>query len=202
MMDLQHFIFAENLRRLREQVGHASADVRPRIQQMIVAAERELALFDAGERGAHNPWDKDDPELEAARSEALDRFHSRYAGSSTLASLIDPRPGLIIVDVNPVYAAATGVTPADIAGRPLFVAFPDSADDPRANGVAKLYASLRRVAETGITESMPVQRYDTREPGAGTWRERYWKIENSAINDEFGRLVYLLHLVAEVDAPA
>ena len=82
------------------------------------------------------------------------------------------------------------------------MAFPDSSDDPQANGVANLYASLRRVAETGLREAMPVQRYDTRETNGGAWHARYWKIENSAIKDDTGRLAYLLHLVAEVDAPA
>jgi PAS domain-containing protein len=199
---LQRFVLAENLRRLRERLQHAAADVRPQIQQLIVTTERELALFEAGQRGARNPWDRDGPAMEAARGKALDWFHETFGESATLASLIDPRPGLMIVDVNPIYAAATGITPADIAGRPLFAAFPDSADDPQANGVANLYASLRRVAETGAAETMPVQRYDTRELEGGAWRERYWQIENSAIKDEAGRLVYLLHLVAEVGRPA
>lgn len=201
-MELQRFVLVENLRHLSERLQHVAEEVRPQVQQLILAAERELAMFDAGERGAHNPWDKDDLALEEARERSLDWFHSQYGPSSTLASLIDPRPGLMIVDVNPIYAAATGRVPPDIAGRPLFVAFPDSSDDPQATGVANLYASLRRVAETGVTETMPVQRYDTREPDTGAWRARYWQIENSAIKDASGRLVYLLHLVAEVEEPS
>ncbi|MGZ3274659.1 MAG: PAS domain-containing protein [Caulobacteraceae bacterium] len=176
--------------------------MRPQIEMLVVTAERELALFEAHENGAHKPWREGDPAIEAARGQALDWFQGAYGGSSTLASLIDPRPGLMIVDVNPIYAAATGVTPADIAGRPLFVAFPDSPDDRQADGVANLYASLRRVAETGVSETMPVQRYDTRDPVDGAWCERYWRIENSAVTDDSGRLLYLLHLVAEVDRPA
>lgn len=199
---MQRFVLAENLRHLCERLGQVAADVRPQIQQMILAAERELALFDAANRGANNPWNKDDRTLEDARRNALDWFHNEFGQSPTLASLIDPRPGLMIVDVNPIYAAATGVTPPDIAGRPLFVAFPDSSDDPQANGVANLYASLRRVAETGVTEAMPVQRYDTRDPDTGAWCARYWQIENSVIKDDAGRLVYLLHLVGEVGPPA
>jgi PAS domain-containing protein len=199
---LQRFILVENLRHLRERLQQVADDVRPQVEQMIVAAERELAMFDAGERGAHNPWDRDDPALEDARTSTLDWFHSEYGQSPTLASLIDPRPGLMIVDVNPIYAAATGRTPPDIAGRPLFVVFPDSSDDPQATGVANLYASLRRVAVTGETEAMPVQRYDTREPDTGAWQARYWQIQNSVIKDAAGRLVYLLHLVAEVAPPA
>ena len=201
-MELQRFVLAENLRHLRERLARVPANVRPQVQRLIVTAERELALFDASQRGARGPWDRDDPALEVARDRTLEWFHTEYRESSTLASLIDPRPGLMIVDVNPIYAAATGVTPAHIAGRPLFVAFPDSSDDPQADGVANLYASLRRVAETGVSESMPIQRYDTREPDGRAWRERYWQIENSAIKDRAGRLIYLLHLVAEAEAPA
>ncbi len=200
-MELQRFVLAENLRHLRGRLPHAAADVRSRIEQLIATTERELALFEAGEDGAHGLWDRNDTDLEPARDAALHWFRGEYRQSSTLASLIDPRPGLVIVDVNPVYAAATGVTPSDIAGRPLFAAFPDSTEDPQANGVANLYASLRRVAETGVAESMPVQRYDTRDPDDGAWRERYWRIENRALTDESGRLLYLLHLVAEVGAP-
>jgi PAS domain-containing protein len=200
-MDFQRFILAENLRHLRERVQDVAETARPQVEQLIVAGERELAMFDAGDRGAGNRWDRDDPGLDGIRNETLGWFRGEFGQSPTLASLIDPRPGLMIVDVNPIYAAATGKSPPDIAGRPLFVAFPDSADDPAANGVANLYASLRRVADSGVAESMPVQRYDTRHPDTGAWVERYWRIENSAIKDGSGRLVYLLHLVAEVPAP-
>ncbi|QUD87492.1 hypothetical protein [Phenylobacterium montanum] len=199
-MDNQRFVLSENLRHLRERLPHLDVKLQPQVRQMISTAERELALFDASEQGASHPWGRDDEELQAARRRTLDWFHAEFGLSSTLASLIDPRPGLMIVDVNPIYAAATGVTPADIAGRPLFVAFPDGADDPQANGVANLYASLRRVAATGVAETMPVQRYDTREPDTGAWRARYWKIENSALVDDAGWLIYLLHRVAEVDS--
>lgn len=201
-MDLQRFVLVENLRHLRERLPHAAEGARPQIRQMIVTGERELALLEARERGARAPWDRDDAALESGRKDAVDWFHAEFGESPTLASLIDPRPGLMIVDVNPIYAAATGVTPSDIAGRPLFVAFPDSADDPQANGVANLYASLRRVAETGQTETMPVQRYDTHDGEDGAWRARYWAIENRPLKDSDGRLLYLLHLVAEVDGPA
>lgn len=197
-MELERFVLTENLRHLRERLTQAPDDVGRQIRQMIVTGERELALFEAGERGARNSWDREGPELEAERVRRREWFRQEYEGSSVLASLIDPRPGLVIVDVNPSYAAATGVTPADIAGRPLFAAFPERGDDPEANGVANLYASLRRVAETGASETMPVQRYDTRAPEDGAWVERYWRIENSALRDGSGRLVYLLHLVAEV----
>jgi PAS domain-containing protein len=200
-MELQRFVLESNLRLLRRQLPEAGEDLRRQLRRLIVTAERELALFDAGEVGACNCPDKDCPDLENARSRTLDWFRGSFNDAATPASLIDPGPGLMIVDVNPIYAAATGVTPSDIAGRPLFAAFPDRSDDPQATGVANLYASLRRVAETGVSEAMPVQRYDTRDPDDGTWRKRYWRIENSALKDDAGRLLYLLHLAAEVDAP-
>jgi hypothetical protein len=40
----------------------------------------------------------------------------------------------------------------------------------QANGVANLHASLRRVAQTGASESMAGQRYDARELSEGGWR--------------------------------
>jgi len=199
-MELQRFVLEANLRLLRRQLAEAGEDLRLQLRRLIAASERELALFDAGEVGACAPPDRCWPDLEIARNRTLNWFRGSFTDATTPASLIDPGPGLMIVDVNPIYAAATGRTPSDIAGRPLFAAFPDRFDDPQANGVANLYASLRRVAETGVSEAMPVQRYDTRDPDDGTWRKRYWRIENSALKDEAGRLLYLLHLATEVHA--
>lgn len=75
--------------------------------------------------------------------------------------------------------------------------FPDNPDDPLADGVSNLYASLRIVAQTGRPHAMAVQRYDIRDPD-GSFVERYWQPINSAIVDEDGRLTFLLHHVEDV----
>ncbi|MDA9473789.1 hypothetical protein XI03_04515 [Bradyrhizobium sp. CCBAU 65884] len=113
--------------------------------------------------------------------------------------LLDPGPGLVIVDVNDAYAAATLTSRAEIVGRSLFEMFPDNPDDPLADGVSNLYSSLRIVGETGRAHAMAIQRYDIRDPG-GTFVERHWQPINSPIHDTTGHLVYLLHHVEDVTA--
>ena len=54
-------------------------------------------------------------------------------------------PDFTIVAVNDAYLAATLTRREDLIGRRLFDAFPDNPDDPAADGVANLRASLERV---------------------------------------------------------
>jgi hypothetical protein len=103
------------------------------------------------------------------------------------------------VEVNRAFEAAAGVTREAAAGQPIFGLFPDNPDDPNADGVSQLYASLRKVAETGLPHAMAVQRYDVRD-GGGDYVERHWRPVNSPLHDEAGRLIFLLHIVEEVTA--
>ena len=84
-----------------------------------------------------------------------------------------------------------------LAGQRLFEAFPDNPDDPSADGVSNLYASLKLAEETGRAHAMPVQRYDIRDP-TGKFVERYWRLVNKPVLGESSRLIYLLHHVEDV----
>ncbi|MGV4796657.1 hypothetical protein [Rhizobium sp. F40D2] len=74
--------------------------------------------------------------------------------------LLDPRKAVHIVELNAAYADATMTSPGSIAATPLFEAFPDNPEDLNADGVSKLFASLKRVGETGAADAMAIQRYD------------------------------------------
>jgi hypothetical protein len=92
--------------------------------------------------------------------------------------LIDPRPGLHIVDANKLYSAAAMIEVARVVGEKMFDVFPDNPDDPSADGVANLFASLATVAQTRQPNAMAVQRYDVRD-ARGNFVERYWQPVNS-----------------------
>ena len=111
--------------------------------------------------------------------------------------LLDPGPGLQIVDINSAYAQATLTDPDTVVGRALFEAFPENPDEPLADGVSNLFASLRTVVQTGRAHAMAVQRYDIRDLD-GAFLERHWRPINSPIRDEDGRLAFLLHQVEDV----
>jgi hypothetical protein len=78
--------------------------------------------------------------------------------------LLDPAPGLHIVDINNAYAQATFTSRNDVVGQSLFEIFPDNPDDELADGVSNLYASLRTVVKTGQPHVMAIQHYDIRNP--------------------------------------
>jgi PAS domain-containing protein len=111
--------------------------------------------------------------------------------------LIDPGPGLKILDINDAYAAATLIQRDDVVGKPLFGVFPDNPELETADGVSNLYQSLSIVVKTGEPHAMAVQRYDIRTPD-GPFVERHWQPLNTPIHDDTGKLVCLLHHVEDV----
>ena len=111
--------------------------------------------------------------------------------------LLDPGPGLRIVDINDAYAAATFTVRGDVVGKSLFDVFPDNPADPAADGVSNLFISLKTVTQTGEPHAMAIQRYDIRDP-SGRFVERHWLPINRPIRNSAGRLVFLLHHVEDV----
>lgn len=199
---MQRFILQQNIERFRR-LHDATADEveRGRLLAMIAGAERELALINAGMSGVlnHPLAGAAAREVEAWRVPLVERFRVEFARARRPAILIDPQPGLAIVDANPAYEDVTGLSREAMVGQPLFLLFPDNPRDATANGVSNLYGSLRHVAETCRPHEMPVQRYDVRD-GDGEFVERYWRPVNSALTDDHGHVVYLLHEVEEVTA--
>jgi protein-histidine pros-kinase len=107
---------------------------------------------------------------------------------------------LRIVAVGDAYLRATMTERATILGRPLFEVFPDNPDDPAADGVAKLRASLERVLATKRPDLMSVQKYDIRRPeveGRG-FEARYWKPVNTPAIAADGSIAYIIHCVEDV----
>ena len=198
---MQRFILQENIKRFQARLAELDdADDRRRVRLMLAAVERELALLEASQAGVinpHSPLIAPADTAAAARAAAIARFRDDFGLAPQIAALIDPAPGLTYVDVNPAYEQSLGLTRADLVGSGLFERFPDNPDDPAADGVYNVYMSLRLAAETTRPHAMPVQRYDvTGEDGVFT--ERYWRIVNTPLLDDEGRLVLLLNTAEEV----
>lgn len=197
---MQTFILRQNAERFRARLKQAvDAGEREQLRVMLSAVERELALVQAQEAGAGAPpWPIGATEsLEAARARLIADFRARFEGAAQLAYLIDPGPGLRFAAVNAAFEQATGLTRDQVEGEPLFVLFPDNPDEANAEGVWLAYASMRKVAETGRPDAMPVMRYDVRN-AEGDYVERHWRQENAPVFNEDRRLVFLLHVVEEV----
>ena len=99
-------------------------------------------------------------------------------------------PKLEIVAVSDAYLEATKTTREEILGRGIFEIFPDNPEDPATSAVRNLRASLNRVLESKVADTMPIQKYDIRRPESegGGFEERFWSPLNSPVFGENGAL--------------
>src|SRR5262249_52842508 len=87
-------------------------------------------------------------------------------------SLFESVPGLYLVltgdltiaAVSDAYLRVTMPERDKIIGRGFFDVSPDNPDNPTADGVKNLAASLNRVLKNRAVDAMPVQRYDIQRP--------------------------------------
>ena len=108
---------------------------------------------------------------------------------------------LVIVEVNQAYLDATGRTRHDLVGRHVFDAFPDNPNDPSADGVRNLNASLHRVLITRQPDTMALQKYDIPIVGRpGAFEERWWSPINTPILRSDGSVGSIIHRVEDVTA--
>ncbi len=195
---MRRFICEQNIAHFQKLLGEAKdPTLRRTVQSLLVSARRELALLESVQSGADrspvNARRRRDDEAQVL----LDEFRPHFEAAEHPYMLINPGPGLHIVDVNPAYARATLVIRNEVIGRSLFEVFPDNPDDEFADGVSNLFASLRRVVSTGHPHAMEIQRYDIRDTN-GEFVERHWQPINSPIHDGSGILIFILHHVEDV----
>lgn len=108
-------------------------------------------------------------------------------------------PDLMIVEASDAYLAATITRREDIVGRHIFDAFPDNPDDPEADGVDAIKASLQRVLHDLAPDVMPVQKYDVPQPGGG-FATRYWAPMHAPLMNARGDLAYIVQRPEDVTA--
>jgi signal transduction histidine kinase len=125
-------------------------------------------------------------------------FRRLFEAAPGLYLVLDP--DFRIVAASDAYLAATMTRREQILGRGIFDVFPDNPDDPEATGVANLRASLERVRQRGVVDTMAVQKYDVqrRAEEGGGFEARYWSPVNSPVADDNGRLEYIIHRVEDV----
>jgi PAS domain-containing protein len=190
---MHRFLLKQNILRYQRLLeGETQRRPNTTLEPMLFGWQRDLAILDAETRGAV-------PRARAPYSSPqARRFRREFEALPGSAALLDPGPGLQILHVNDAFARATLVDARRVCGERLFTVFPDN-PRPDADGVSRLYASLRIAASTGRPHAMAVQRYDVRDAD-GCYMERWWRPVNTPIFDEDGRLIYLLHESRDVTA--
>ncbi len=198
---MERFIERHNIERFEGFLSQEPDEARRRLLRSLLAeSRRRLAVYDSIAEGAYLnslPRSLLGPSGFAGSRRAIAGFQRDFEASSKPYLLLDPRPGLHIVDINDAYGRATMTHRHAIAGERLFDVFPDNPGDPSADGVSNLYASLSRVVQTGLPQGMAIQRYDIRD-GSGLFVERYWQPLNTPLFGEDDELIFLLHQVVDV----
>ena len=125
-------------------------------------------------------------------------FRALFEAGPGLYVVLDP--DLRIVAVSEAYLRATMTGRDEIMGRGIFEVFPNNPEDPEATGVRNLSASLERVRQRRVADTMAVQKYDIprREEEGGGFEERYWSPKNTPVLNEAGELAYIVHRVEDV----
>lgn len=195
---MRSFVCEQNIAHFQKLLAETTDETLHRtLQSLLSSAKRELAILQSTASGADVlPFEHRRRQLVDAQA-VKQQFQSEFDSSPHPYMLLDPGPGLRIVDINDAYAAATLISRGDVVGKSLFEIFPDNPNEALADGVSNLYASLRIVAQTGQPHAMAIQRYDIRNP-AGEFVERHWQPINTPIHDDGGVLIFLLHHVEDV----
>ncbi len=197
---MQRFICEQNIVHFRKLLDETTEPAqRQTLEALLISARRELALLESSLSGAEGSPLEARLRRQGDAETIRQQFKPEFDASAHPYMLLDPAPGLRIIDVNDAYARATLTKRDEVVGRSLFDIFPDNPDDALADGVTNLYASLRTVVKTGQPHAMAVQRYDIRDL-SGKFVERHWQPINSPIQDDNGILIYLLHHVEDVTA--
>ena len=125
-------------------------------------------------------------------------FRALFESAPGCFLVLDPE--LVIVAVSDAYLQSTMTRRADLVGRYVFDVFPDNPDEPGAEGVRNLRASLARVLRDKTSDAMAVQKYDIRRPpeDGGGFEERFWSPSNVPVLDADGAVAYVIHQVQDV----
>ena len=122
-------------------------------------------------------------------------FRKIFESAPDLYLLLSPE--LVIINASNAYLDATITNREAVTGRKIFDVFPDNPDDPNADGVFNLHASLNLVLKNRAAHTMPIQKYDIPRPD-GVFEERFWKPVNSPVLDKQGEVIYIIHRVEDV----
>ncbi|MDB5662575.1 MAG: hypothetical protein JWN59_913, partial [Sphingomonas bacterium] len=123
-------------------------------------------------------------------------FRTLFDAAPTPFLIVVP-PDWTIVAANQAWLQVTNTTLEGQIGRKLFEVLPDDPDDPHADGVRNLSASLQQVVTSRATDVMSVQRYPVRGPD-GHLVERWWSAVNTPVSGDDGEVACIIHRIEEV----
>ncbi|WP_179906254.1 PAS domain-containing hybrid sensor histidine kinase/response regulator [Rhabdonatronobacter sediminivivens] len=145
---------------------------------------------------------------ESLSAEVRTLRHKVDLSSEHLALLCNALPGNLavltpgdyqIVAATNEYAQAVARERGELLGRRLLEVFPNDPDDPEADPVSNLRASLQRVEALRVSDVMSLQRHPV-QGRDGLFHERFWLQRNKPVFDAAGRLIYIIHRAEDLTA--
>lgn len=106
-------------------------------------------------------------------------------------------PEFTIIEQNVTHAKMTMTNQADIVGKPLLEAFPDTSAAYKKTGESAPIESLRRVLKTGKKDVMPTVQYDIRDKN-GRFTQRLWSVEHHPIKDPQGNIIAIYQMSQDI----
>lgn len=125
------------------------------------------------------------------------RDHARIVFDNVHHPYLLLAPDFTIIEANSAFLRATITDLALISRRHVFDVFPDNPNDPDADGVRNLSASLCTVLTTKRPNFMAPQRYDIRRSD-GRWEERHWKLVNLPVLDVNGEVEFIINHAEDI----
>jgi len=107
-------------------------------------------------------------------------------------------PELVIVEVNDAYCTTVGRSRAELVGRYVFDAFPPTEDALDPSGVSRVQLSFERARDTGLPDTMPIQKYDIPDPTTGGMVERFWSLISIPVLDEGGKTILVVQRTEDI----
>jgi two-component system cell cycle sensor histidine kinase/response regulator CckA len=125
-------------------------------------------------------------------------FKAVFESGPGLSLVLDPQ--LRVIAATRAFVHATGTSRDELLGREVFAAFPGTAGVSCAEARRNLRASLNRVMESRLPDSMGLQRYDVRRPESegGGFEARYWSVSNQPLLNPDGSLAYILQRIEDI----
>jgi PAS domain S-box-containing protein len=105
---------------------------------------------------------------------------------------------LRFVAANAAYRRATSSTLEQLLGRHIAEAFPNDERDLSNTPLRRLVASLERVRDTGVPDTLAHIVYRVRRTPDGPLEERIWSASHTPIADADGRVRYILQHTVDV----
>jgi PAS domain S-box-containing protein len=134
----------------------------------------------------------------------LDRHGGRALPSDAYGALFHTAPvaflviradDLVMIDANPPYLEAVGMTLEDIAGRYVFDVFPNSPTNADADQRTDLLSLMRSAIESKGPVTVEAFRYDI--PSGDGFDVRWWNVIESPVLDG-DEVTHLLHYTEDV----